>query len=90
MYLEGQREAIQHIPWTQEPGRLQSVRSQRVGHDCETSLSFHFQSRKRDGKQELQVYLKGQREAIQHIPQEKYYRRIVSARFGSTYTKIGL
>ena len=22
------------IPWTEEPGRLQSVGSQRVGHDC--------------------------------------------------------
>ena len=21
------------IPWTEEPGRLQSIRSQRVGHD---------------------------------------------------------
>ena len=23
-------------PWTEEPGRLQSMRSQRVGHDCVT------------------------------------------------------
>ena len=30
------------IPWTEEPGRLQSVRSQRVGHDWATSLSFSF------------------------------------------------
>ena len=29
-------------PWTEEPGRLQSVGSQRVGHDWATSLSFHF------------------------------------------------
>ena len=28
------------IPWTQEPGRLQSAGSQRVGHDWATSLSF--------------------------------------------------
>ena len=28
------------IPWTEEPGRLQSMGSQRVGHDWETSLSF--------------------------------------------------
>ena len=28
------------IPWTKEPGRLQSVGSQRVRHDWETSLSF--------------------------------------------------
>ena len=28
------------IPWTEKPGRLQSTRSQRVGHNCETSLSL--------------------------------------------------
>ena len=28
------------IPWTEEPGRLQSTGSQRVGHDWATSLSF--------------------------------------------------
>ena len=28
------------IPWTEEPGRLQSVWSLRVGHDWATSLSF--------------------------------------------------
>ena len=28
------------IPWTEEPGRLQSMGSQRVGHDCVTSLSL--------------------------------------------------
>ena len=27
------------IPWTEEPGRLQSIGSWRVGHDWETSLS---------------------------------------------------
>ena len=28
------------IPWREEPGRLQSMRSPRVGHDWETSLSL--------------------------------------------------
>ena len=28
------------IPWTEEPGRLQSMGSKRVGHDCATSLSL--------------------------------------------------
>ena len=28
------------IPWTEEPGRLQSMGSQRVGHDSATSLSL--------------------------------------------------
>ena len=30
------------IPWTEEPGRLQSMGSQRVRHDWATSLSFPF------------------------------------------------
>ena len=30
------------IPWTEEPGRLQSMGSQRVGHDWATSLSLGF------------------------------------------------
>ena len=30
------------IPWTEEPGRLQSMGSQRVGHDRATSLSLSF------------------------------------------------
>ena len=30
------------IPWTEEPDRLQSMGSQRVGHDLATSLSLHF------------------------------------------------
>jgi len=29
-------------PWTEEPGRLQSMRSQRVGHDWATSLSQSY------------------------------------------------
>ena len=28
------------IPWTEEPGGLQSMGSRRVGHDCATSLSL--------------------------------------------------
>ena len=28
------------IPWTEEPDRLQSIGSQRVGHNCATSLSL--------------------------------------------------
>ena len=31
------------IPWTEEPGRLQSTGSLRVGHDWATSLSFSLQ-----------------------------------------------
>ena len=32
------------IPRTEDPGRLQSMGSQRVGHDWATSLPFHFQA----------------------------------------------
>ena len=30
------------IPWTEEPGGLQSMGSLRVGHDWATSFTFHF------------------------------------------------
>ena len=30
------------IPWTEEPGRLQSMRSQRVGHNSISLHSFFF------------------------------------------------
>ena len=30
------------IPWTEEPGRLQSMGSQRAGHDCVANLFEHF------------------------------------------------
>ena len=29
------------IPWTEEPGGLQSLGSQRVGHDSATNTFFH-------------------------------------------------
>ena len=36
------------IPWTEEPGRLQSMGSQRVGHDWETNTTLLFQILKND------------------------------------------
>ena len=30
------------IPWTEEPGRLQSMRLQRVRHDFTFTFTFHF------------------------------------------------
>ena len=38
------------IPWMEEPGRLQSMRSQRVGHDWATSLSFPLYKRKSENR----------------------------------------
>ena len=31
---------VWRIPWTEEPGRLQSTGSQRVGHDCGNNTFF--------------------------------------------------
>ena len=30
------------IPWTEEPGRLQSMGSRRVGHERDFTFTFHF------------------------------------------------
>ena len=43
------------IPWTEEPGRLQSMGSQRVGHDCATSLS-HALTRNAEEAEIAQLY----------------------------------
>ena len=37
------------IPWTEEPGRLQPMGLQRVGHDWATSLSFTFNLLRKKG-----------------------------------------
>ena len=48
------------IPWMEEPGRLQSMGSLRVGHDCATSLSpFTFMPRRRKW-QPTPVFLSGE------------------------------
>ena len=48
------------IPWTEEPGRLQSMWSLRVGHDSVTSLSlFTFMHRRRKW-QPTPVFLLGE------------------------------
>ena len=50
------------IPWTEEPGRLQSMGSRRVGHDWATSLSlFTFMYRRRKW-QPTPVFLPGESE----------------------------
>ena len=36
------------IPWTEEPGRLQSMGSQRVGHDWVTSLRLRYVTSRND------------------------------------------
>ena len=48
------------IPWTEEPGRLQSMRSLRVGHDQVTSLSFFTFMHWRRKWQPTPVFLPGE------------------------------
>ena len=48
------------IPWTEEPGRLQSIRSWRVGHDWETSLSLFTFMLWRRKRQPTPVFLPGE------------------------------
>ena len=48
------------IPWTEEPGGLQSMRLQRVGHDFETSLSLFTFMHWRRKWQPTPVFLPGE------------------------------
>ena len=48
------------IPWTKEPGRLQSTGSRRVGHDWATSLSLFTFMRWRRQWQPTPVFLPGE------------------------------
>ena len=48
------------IPWTEEPGRLQSVRSLKVGHDWATTLSLFTFMHWRRKWQPTPVFLPGE------------------------------
>ena len=48
------------IPWTEEPGRLQSMGSERVGHDWATSLSLFTLMHWRRKWQPTPVFLPGE------------------------------
>jgi len=48
------------IPWTEEPGRLRSMRSLRVGHDLTTSLSLFIFMHWRGKWQPTPVFLPGE------------------------------
>ena len=48
------------IPWTEEPGRLQSMGLLRVGHDCATSLSLFTFMHWRRKWQPTPVFLPGE------------------------------
>ena len=44
------------IPWTEEPGRLQSIGSQRIGHDWETSLYYLYSCNSAQCKMGIQCW----------------------------------
>ena len=48
------------IPWTEEPGRLQSMGLLRVGHDCATSLSLFLFTHRSRKWQPTPVFLPGE------------------------------
>ena len=48
------------IPWMEEPGRLQSMGSHRVGHDGATSLSLFTFLHWRRKRQSTPVFLPGE------------------------------
>ena len=48
------------IPWTEEPGRLQSMGSHRVGYDLATSLSLFTFLPQRRKRQPTPVFLPGE------------------------------
>ena len=45
------------IPWTEEPGRLQSIGSQRVRHDWATSL-YYYKQNKHPTNTSFMIYIK--------------------------------
>ena len=55
------------IPWTEEPGGLQSMRSQRVGHDWATSLSLFTFMHWRRKWQPTPVFLPGESQGRQRL-----------------------
>ena len=55
------------IPWTEEPGRLQSTGSLRVGHDSMTSLSLFIFMHWRRKWQPTPVFLPGESQRRQSL-----------------------
>ena len=58
--MDGQDTLAWKIPWMEEPGRLQSMGQQRVGHDCVTSLSLFTFMHWRRKWQPTAVFLPGE------------------------------
>ena len=51
---------VWRIPWIEEPGRLQSIRSQRVGHDCsDLALSNSMPKSRGEGEGKMDAGRRG-------------------------------
>ena len=66
------------IPWTEEPGRLQSMGSRRVGHDWVTSLSLFTFMHWRRKWQPTPVFLPGESQRWQSLVSCRLWGRIES------------
>ena len=56
------------LPWTEEPGRLQSMGSRRVGHDWATSLSLFTFMHWRRKWQPTPAFLPGESQGRRRLP----------------------
>ena len=81
------------IPWTEEPGRLQSMGSLRVGHDWAASLSFFTFMHWRRKWQPTPVFLPGESQgwgawwaAIYGVTQGQTWLKRLSSRSSSSQT----
>ena len=62
-----------NIPWMEQPGRLQSIGSQRVGHDLETKCKHtHTHTHKRE-RETQENRASGQNDCSSHL---KYHRQL--------------
>ena len=86
------------IPWTEEPGRLQSMGSRRVGHDWVTSLSLFTFMHWRRKWQPTPVFLPGESQGQgkpgglpfigSHRVGHDWSDLVVAARYYRIYNKI--
>ena len=67
------------IPWTEEPGRLQSMGSQRVGHDWVTSLLLgQIQTLQKEEKKRVHISSNDYPVIIKKS-RPKYYHILITA-----------
>ena len=66
------------IPWTEEPGRLQTMGSQRVGHDWATSLSLFPFMHWRKKWQPTPVFLPGESQGCRSLVGRRLWGRTES------------